>query len=145
MIPPKSRISDRAHIASLEHYRTLYKRSVDEPEAFWREQSERLTWFHPPYSIFDHDPDEVDVAWFGGGRLNACFNCVDRHLPTRGEKTAIHWVGDEPGEYRSITYRELKHLVARMANVIAAGDTSDLGDVSTLADPSVVEKLVGVS
>jgi acetyl-CoA synthetase len=68
----------------------------------------------------DVDVEEVDFAWFSGGRLNACYNCVDRHLPTQGEETAIIWAGDEPGDYRFITYREIKHNVARVANVLLA-------------------------
>ena len=120
MIPVKKHIAERAHIASLEHYRMLYRRSLEDAEGFWREQAERLSWFHPPTTIFDHDPREVDFSWFGGGRLNACFNCVDRHLGERGDKPAILWVGDEPGDYRSLSYRDLKHLVARIANVLLA-------------------------
>ena len=68
----------------------------------------------------DVDLEEVDFSWYSGGRLNACYNCVDRHLETRGEQTAIIWAGDEPGDYRHITYRELKHNVARVANVLLA-------------------------
>ncbi len=62
----------------------------------------------------------VDFAWFSGGRLNACYNCVDRHLETQPDKTAIIWAADEPGEYQRISYRELKHNVARVANVLLA-------------------------
>src|SRR3990167_9564438 len=64
--------------------------------------------------------EEVDFSGSGGGVLNACFNCVDRPLATQPEKTAILWAGDEPGEYRHISYRELKHHVARVANVLLA-------------------------
>ncbi len=120
MIPVKPRIADGAHIDSLEQYQRLYRRSLDQPEAFWREQAERLTWFHPPQQIYDADLEEIDFSWFGGGRLNACFNCVDRHLSTRGDKPAILWAGDEPGDYRSISYRQLKHMVCRIANVLLA-------------------------
>ena len=79
-----------------------------------------LTWFHPWQTVFDADYDEVDFAWFSGGRLNASFNCVDRHLETLGDRTAIIWAQDEPGVYRHITYRELKHHVCRVANVLLA-------------------------
>jgi len=68
--------------------------------------------------VFDADYKEVDFAWFSGGRINACFNCVDRHLATQGDKTAIIWAQDEPGQYTHITYRDLKHHVARVANVL---------------------------
>ena len=121
MIPVKPEIQKRAHIASMEDYQRLYRRSLEEPEAFWREQAEaQLDWFYPPRSVVDADMREVDFAWLSGGRLNACFNCVDRHLGSRGDKTAILWAADEPGEYRRITYRELKHEVCRVANVLLA-------------------------
>ena len=120
MIPVKEHIAKDAEIGSLDQYRELYRRSLEAPEEFWREQAERLEWFHPPHTICDVDNETVDFGWFLGGRLNACFNCVDRHLDTRGDKTALLWVADEPGEYRRISYRELKHMVARIANVLLA-------------------------
>jgi acetyl-CoA synthetase len=120
VVDVKPEIARRAHISSLEEYRRLYRLSLDDPEGFWRKQAELLTWFHQPTSILDVDMKEVDFSWFGGGRLNACFNCVDRHLATQPDKTAILWAGDEAGEYRTITYAELKHNVARLANVLLA-------------------------
>jgi len=116
--PVKPEIAARAHISSMEEYRRLYRLSLDDPESFWRKQAGILTWFHPPHTIHDVDMKEVDFSWFGGGRLNACFNCVDRHLAEHADKTAIIWAGDEAGEYRTISYGELKHNVARMANVL---------------------------
>ena len=121
MIPVKTEIQQRAHISSMEEYERLYRRSLDEPEAFWTEQAEAfLDWFYPPRAVMDADMEEVDFAWFSGGRMNACYNCVDRHLQERGDKTAILWAADEPGEYRPISYRELKHQVCRVANVLLA-------------------------
>jgi len=118
MIPVKPHISAKAHVKSLEQYQEMYRRSVADPDAFWREHSAIVDWFFAPRNIVDEDPEEVDFAWFSGGRLNACYNCVDRHLADKGEKTAIIWAADEPGEYRHISYRELKHNVARIANVL---------------------------
>ena len=120
MYDPKPEIAKRAHVPSLDEYQRLYRLSVDDPVAFWRKQSERLTWFHPPQTIVDRDYEAIDFSWFSGGRLNACFNCVDRHVPTRGDRTAIIWAADEPGAYRHISYRELKHEVCRVANVLIA-------------------------
>jgi acetyl-CoA synthetase len=119
-IPVKPHIAERAHVKSLAEYQAMYRRSIEEPEEFWREMSGILDWFAPPRNVIDMDMEEVDFSWFGGGRLNACYNCVDRHLPARGEQTAIIWAGDEPGEYRYISYREVKHNVARIANVLLA-------------------------
>src|SRR5262245_45441468 len=120
MIPVKPNLSAGAHVRSMDQYRELYRRSLEQPEEFWREQAGLLDWFHPPRAVLDWDMEEVDFAWYSGGRLNACYNCVDRHLPTQGEKTAIIWAADEPGEYHRISYRELKHNVARFANVLKA-------------------------
>jgi len=118
MISVKPHVSAKAHVKSLEQYQEMYRRSLAEPEAFWREQSEIVDWFYKPRNVMDADLDEVDFSWYSGGRLNACYNCVDRHLADKGEKTAIIWAGDEPGDYRYISYREVKHNVARVANVL---------------------------
>jgi acetyl-CoA synthetase len=114
----KPAIAGRAHIQGMAEYERLYRLSLDSPEWFWGEQAKILTWFHPWQSVLDADYEEVDFAWYSGGRLNASFNCVDRHLPTLGERTAIIWVEDEPGLYKHISYRELKHNVCRIANVL---------------------------
>jgi acetyl-CoA synthetase len=105
-------------VPSLEEYARLYRASLEDPSAFWAEQAKALTWFHPWHTVLDADYEEIDFSWFSGGRLNACFNCVDRHLETRGDRTAIIWAADEPGVYRHISYRELKHQVCRLANVL---------------------------
>ncbi|MBX3461421.1 MAG: acetate--CoA ligase [Planctomycetes bacterium] len=117
---PKAEIAKHAKVKSLEEYQRLYRESIEQPETFWREQAKRVTWFHQPDTIFDYDFETVDVSWFAGGKLNASFNCVDRHLDARGDKTAIIWAKDEPGEYEHITYRQLKHEVCRVANVLKA-------------------------
>jgi acetyl-CoA synthetase len=118
--PVKQNIRDRAHIKSMEEYQRLYRLSMDNPEWFWAEQAQAITWFHPWTNVLDADYEEVDFSWFSGGRLNACYNCVDRHLKDRADQTAIIWAADEPGVYRHITYREMKHHVCRMANVLLA-------------------------
>jgi len=118
--PPKPDIVERAHVGSMEEYERLYRLSLDDPESYWAEHAGALTWFHPWHSVLDADYEEVDFAWFSGGRLNASVNCVDRHLPEHGDRTAIVWAKDEPGDYERITYRELKHHVCRMANVLSS-------------------------
>jgi acetyl-CoA synthetase len=107
-------------VRSMEEYQRLYRRSLEDPHGFWGEQAQRLDWFAPPRNVMDVDMEEVDFSWYGGARLNVAFNCVDRHLEARGDKTAILWVGNEPGQTKHITYRQLKHQVARMANVLKA-------------------------
>src|SRR6185436_11592023 len=113
-------ISMRAHVQSMDDYERLYRRSLEHPDAFWAEQAKAITWFHPWHNVFDADYEEIDFSWYSGGRLNVCYNCVDRHLATAGDRTAIIWAADEPGVYGHISYRELKHEVCRVANVLLA-------------------------
>lgn len=111
--------TDGAQIRSMEQYTQLYRRSIEDPEAFWAEQArERLTWYRDFHTTADCDLASGVVSWFLGGRINVAYNCVDRHLATRGDKTAILWQGDDPDEVQHITYRELYHQVCRMANVL---------------------------
>ena len=120
MIDPKTEAAPNAPVQSMDDYRRLYEESLADPEGFWGRQADLLSWFHPPRTVMDFDYERVDFSWYAGGRLNACYNCVDRHLAERGDKTALIWAADEPGTYRHITYRELKHEVARVANVLLA-------------------------
>jgi len=117
---PNPEVAARSHIGSLEEYQRLYRLSLDDPETFWAKEADRISWFHPWRQVFDSDYENVDFGWFLGGRLNACYNCVDRHLVDKGDQDAIIWVKDEPGQYQHITYRQLKHEVARVANVLKA-------------------------
>ena len=118
MVPVKPEVAKRARVSSLEQYREMYRESLEEPEEFWGRETGRLDWYNEPNTVLDYDMEAVDFSWFAGGRLNACFNCVDRHLATQPDKTAIIWAKDEPGEYERISYRDLKHHVARIANVL---------------------------
>ncbi|MDO8349177.1 MAG: acetate--CoA ligase, partial [Planctomycetota bacterium] len=120
IVPTKPHITLRAHVGSFEHYQRLYAESLADPSGFWRRQAQRLDWFHPFERACEQDFDKAEVAWFLGGKLNAAFNCIDRHLVERGEQTAILWVGDEPGTYRHISYRELHEHVGRLANALRA-------------------------
>ncbi|WP_375767418.1 acetate--CoA ligase [Archangium gephyra] len=117
---PKEGFGRTARIQSMEDYQLLYRKSIERPEEFWGEMAQALTWFHPPDTILDADPDLVDFSWFGGGRLNACYNAVDRHVRSRPGRPAIIWAKNEPGQYELITWRDLKHNVGRVANVLKA-------------------------
>jgi len=105
-------------VRSMDDYRRLYAQSIENPEAFWAAEAETVSWFHPFTSVLDVDLEEVDFSWFSQGRLNAAYNCVDRHAQAQPHKLAIRWVGNELGERRDISYRTLKHQVARLANVL---------------------------
>ena len=119
-IPVKADIAAGARVGSMAEYEELYRRSLEDSEGFWLEQAQRLTWFTPPTSAGQWDYHEVDFSWFAGGQLNVAYNCVDRHLEQRGDKTAIIWAADEAGEYTHITYRQLAREVGRVANVLLA-------------------------
>ncbi len=118
--PPKKNIQESAYIQDPEEFQRRYRRSLDSPQWFWAEQARELAWFHPWTTVLDADYEEADFAWFSGGRLNACYNCVDRHIPDLGEELAIIWAANEPGRYERITYRQLKHRVGQLANVLKA-------------------------
>ncbi len=128
-----------AHPRTLDAYRALYAESLWDPEGFWRREAlARLSWFHPPESTLDADLDEVDFSWFGGGRLNVAFNCIDRHVAKTPDKVALIWAKNEPGHYQHITYRQLKHHVGRLANVLKAQGVQK-GDRVCLYLPMVPE------
>ena len=111
--------ADNARVGSMEQYAALYRRSIEDPDAFWAQQArERLDWYQDFHTVADCDLASGVVSWFLGGRLNVAYNCLDRHLATRGDKTAILWEGDDPENVRHITYRELYYAVGRMANVL---------------------------
>lgn len=111
---------EQAHITE-QRYQDMYQRSVDDPAGFWSEQARAfVTWSGPWQKVLDWDFKQGHIRWFEGGRLNACYNCVDRHLAARGEQTAIVWEGNEPDQGRTITYRELHEQVCRFANVLKA-------------------------
>jgi acetyl-CoA synthetase len=116
LFPPPPEFSAKAHIKSLEQYEALYKQSIEDPEKFWAEAAEDLHWFKRWDKVLDWN---LPLAkWFVGGKLNLCYNCVDRHaLGTRASKTALIWEG-EPGEVRRLTYAELHAEVQKFANAL---------------------------
>lgn len=119
MYEPRFPWASDAHVSSMDDYERLYKRSVDDPEGFWAEEARaRLDWEREFDLVRDCDFPTGTVAWFLGGKLNVCYNCVDRHTAERGDAPAIIWEGDQPNEVRRITYIELLQAVSRMANVL---------------------------
>ena len=133
----------RAHITE-QGYQDLYRRSVDDPEGFWGEQADTfLHWSGRWKKVLDWDFTKGHVRWFEGGKLNACENCVDRHLADRGDRTAIIWEGNEPGESRAITYRELHEQVCRLANVLKSRGVGK-GDRVCLYMPMVPEAVMAM-
>ncbi len=102
-----------------DQYLAMYQRSVDDPEGFWAEQAEQfVTWFKPWDKVLDWDFTKGHIRWFEGATLNVSYNCLDRHLATRGDQVAIIWEGDNPKEDKKITYKELHEDVCKFANVL---------------------------
>ena len=100
-------------------YREMYQHSVEQPDEFWAEQAEKeIDWFKPWDKVQDWDFHKADIAWFTGAKLNVAYNCLDRHLETRADQTAIIWEGDDPEESRHISYRELHSEVCRFSNAL---------------------------
>jgi acetyl-CoA synthetase len=119
--PPTAKASANAHISSLEQYHELYNRSINDPEGFWTEQAERLHWIEKWHTFCESDYDKAKIRWFIGGKLNACYNCVDRHVDDgHGDDTALIWEGNDPNESRTYTYAELQAEVQKAANALKA-------------------------
>ena len=108
----------RAHIDA-NTYREMYARSVEDPEGFWADQADEfVTWFKKWDRVMEWDFNTPEIKFFEGAKLNVSYNCLDRHLETRGDQIAIIWEGDDPSDDRQITYRELHGEVCRFANAL---------------------------
>jgi acetyl-CoA synthetase len=111
-------IAAHTHIDSAR-YRQMYDRSIRQPDQFWAEQAEQfLTWSHPWQTVSEYNFSNGHIRWFTGAKLNVSYNCLDRHLETRGDQTAIIWEGDDPEHDRKMTYRELHQEVCRFSNAL---------------------------
>ena len=138
--PVPEHLAQSAHI-NAARYQSMYQRSISDPDAFWDEQArEFLDWKEPWHTVCQADFEEGRIAWFAGGKLNASVNCIDRHLPTRGEKAAIIWEGDDPNVSMYISYRELHERVCRLANGLRARGVKK-GDRVCLYMPMVPEAI----
>ena len=126
-------------------YEEMYAQSVADPEAFWGEHGKRIDWIKPYTRVKDvsYAPDDVHIRWYHDGTLNASVNCLDRHLASRGDQTAIIWEGDNPAESKKLTYRELYEEVCRFSNVLKANGAKK-GDRVTIYLPMIPEIAVAV-
>jgi acetyl-CoA synthetase len=118
--PVPAEAAAQAHITEAQ-YNEMYQRSVDDPEGFWAEQAGKfVTWFKPWDEVLKWDFHKANIRWFDDAALNVSYNCLDRHLGTRGDQVAILWEGDDPKVDQKITYRELHTQVCKFANVLKA-------------------------
>jgi len=121
-------------------YREMYAASVKDPNKFWGEQAKRINWIKPFTKVKNtsYDPHNVSIKWFEDGTLNACFNCVDRHVAKRGDQIAIIWEGDDPKDSKTVTYKQLHAEVQKFANVLKKQGVKK-GDRVTIYLPMIVE------
>src|SRR5712691_2343323 len=121
-------------------YQEMYARSVKDPNGFWAEQAKRIGWMKP-FTKVDNEsfaPGNISIKWFEDGVLNVAWNCIDRHLHTRGDQTAIIWEGDNPSESKHITYRQLHDEVCKFANILRTRNVKK-GDRVTIYLPMIPE------
>ena len=141
---PSAEIVQRAHIDDAG-YQAMYDASVKDPEGFWREQGQIIDWM-TPYSVVsdvNYNKPDVSIKWYHDGTLNASVNCLDRHLETRGDQTAIIWEGDDPDVSQNISYRELHAQVCQFSNVLKSRGVKK-GDRVTIYMPMVPEAAVAM-
>ena len=137
--PVSAQWAERAWVNEAK-YKEMYERSIKDPNGFWGEIGRRIDWMKP-YTIVkntSYDPSNVSIKWYEDGSLNVCYNCVDRHLKTRGNQVAIIWEGDDPTQDEKITYRQLHERVSKFANVLKANGVKK-GDRVTIYLPMIPE------
>ena len=116
---PTQNASKNAHIPSFDRYDEIYKRSIEDPENFWAETAQRIHWIRPWDTVRNFDFVQGRIEWFSGGKLNACYNCIDRHIENgHGDETAIIWEGNDPNQSRKFSYNELLRDVSQFANAL---------------------------
>ena len=143
--PVPAEFAAQAHV-NQQQYETMYRQSLDDPDTFWSEQAEQyLSWSKKWDKVqeWSFDRSDLGIKWFIGGKLNVSYNCLDRHLETRGDQVAIIWEGDDPGEDRKITYRELHTEVCKFANVLKSRGVKK-GDRVSIYMPMIPEAAVAM-
>ena len=119
MYQPKNSPTKNSHITSLDHYKNLYEDSIKSPENFWGKIAERIDWIKVWNRVSYHDFIKGEINWFAGGKLNASYNCIDRHVESGfGDEIAIIWEGNDPKQSRKFTYLELLKEVSLFANAL---------------------------
>ena len=147
LVHPPQAASEGAYFKNFEEYKEMYDRSIADPEGFWGEVAGEFHWYKKWDKVrtynYDRREGPVSVEWFSGASTNACYNCVDRHLDARGDKTAIIWEGNEPGEDATISYRQLHEQVSKFANVLKSRGVKK-GDRVSIYMPMVPEAAVAM-
>ena len=144
---PNAAFKENAHVQGMEAYRREYERSIADPEAFWAEKAEGFHWFKKWDTVcsynYDMDQGPISIKWFEGGKTNIVYNCIDRHLASRGDQPAIIWEANEPGEDATLTYNELHDQVCKFANVLKARGVQK-GDRVSIYMPMIPELAIAM-
>jgi acetyl-CoA synthetase len=133
----------RTHLTR-EQYEERYRQSLADPDGFWAAQAQEfVSWFRPWERVANWDFTEANIRWFEGAELNVAYNCVDRHLESRGDQVAILWEGDNPADSRKVTYRELHEAISRFGNALKARGVKK-GDRVSIYMPMIPEATVAM-
>jgi len=144
IVPVPAQFAKQARIGSKEKYRALYDRSISDPDGFWAEQAERITWSKKWKTVSKYDFDAAKIEWYIGGKLNASVNCLDRHLDgPRRNKAALVWEGDSPDESRTLTYFDVYRETCKFANALKKLGVKK-GDRVTIYLPMVPELAIAM-
>ncbi len=141
---PSSDIVKNSH-ANKAEYEKMYEESITSPEKFWEKHGKRIDWMKPYTKIRDvsYNKEDLHIKWYEDGTLNASYNCLDRHLETKGNNTAIIWEGDDPNESKHISYNELHEQVCKFSNVLINAGAKK-GDRITIYMPMIPEAAVAM-
>ena len=147
LVQPPASASENAYLKNMEEYQTMYQKSIDDPDGFWSEMADDFHWYSKWDEVrgynYDRREGPISIEWFKGAKTNVCYNCVDRHLEKRADKTAIIWEGNEPGEDATISYRQLHQQVSKFANVLKSRGVKK-GDRVSIYMPMVPEAAVAM-
>jgi acetyl-CoA synthetase len=141
---PSSNIIEKSHV-NHETYEKMYEESINDPSLFWKKHGKRIDWIKPYSKVSDvsYNKEDLHIKWFEDGTLNASFNCLDRHLKSKGNSVAIIWEGDDPSESKKITYNELYEDVCKFANVLKKAGAKK-GDRITIYMPMIPEATIAM-
>ena len=143
LYPVPSTFSSSAHIDQAT-YQSMYAESISDPEGFWSKQAKDfVSWFKPWDSVLDWDYHKAHIKWFQGATLNVSYNCIDRHLESRGDQTAIIWEGDDPNDDKCLTYSELHSEVCKFSNALKSRGVKK-GDRVCIYMPMIPEAAIAM-
>ena len=141
--PPKE-FTEKAYVKSIEQYNKLYLESINNPDEFWAKKAEDIKWFKKWDSVFEwEDKENIRYSWFKNGKLNACYNCLDRYIPTKGDQVALIWQAENESESKKYTYKQLLLEVSRFSNVLKKKGIKK-GDRVAIYLPMIPELVISV-